>query len=137
MIANNHLIVSLAHALHHMVDSPALFSFAPLVFIVGFVRRATVWPPSTTGRSRDHYLRSRRRIVLNRTIDARRRLVRGPRRFALAQRKSESSSTRSLSAATIRASRAAKPTNTASRSWGGGKINITLEDTSRGLAPLV
>jgi hypothetical protein len=110
---------TLAHALHHMVDSSTLFSFAPLVFIVGFVRRATVWPPSTTGRSRDHYLRSRRRIVLNRTIDARRRLVRGPRRFALAQRKSESSSTRSLSAATIRASRAAKPTNTASRSWGG------------------
>ena len=31
-----------AHALHHMVDSPTLFSFAPHVFIVGFVRRATV-----------------------------------------------------------------------------------------------
>ena len=57
---------TLAPALHHMVDSPTLFSFAPLVFIVGFVGRATVWPPSTTGRSRDHYLRSRRRIVRNR-----------------------------------------------------------------------
>lgn len=70
---------TLARALHHMLDSSKFFSFAPLVFIVGFVRR----------------------------------------RFALAQRKSESSSTRSLSAATIRASMAAEPTITASRSWGG------------------
>ncbi len=70
---------TLARALHHMRDSSKFFSFAPLVFIVGFVRR----------------------------------------RFALAQRKSESSSTRSLSAATIRASRVAEPTITASRSWGG------------------
>ncbi|HEY5121603.1 MAG TPA: hypothetical protein VII84_08510, partial [Acidimicrobiales bacterium] len=35
---------TLARALHHTFDSPTLFSLAPLVFIVGFVRRATVWP---------------------------------------------------------------------------------------------
>ena len=58
---------TIVHALHHVFDAATLFSIAPLVFIVYFVRWATVRPPSTTRRSGDHYLRNRRRIVLNRT----------------------------------------------------------------------
>ena len=58
---------TIVHALHHVFDAATLFSIAPLVFIVYFVRRATVRLPATTRRSRDHYFRNRRRIVLNRT----------------------------------------------------------------------
>lgn len=56
---------TLDHAAHHVFDAALLFLLASPVFIIDFVHRAQVRPPSTK-RSRDRYLRSRRRIVRNR-----------------------------------------------------------------------